>query len=137
MSRLLMLVAIAALVYLLFKSYRKDFADGCQKRDFVYIADVLNVVNFFLQHEDQSGIFNVGTGMARSFNDLAQALFRALAQTPNIEYIEMPPDLRAKYQYFTQADISSLRGAGYTKEFYSLENGIKDCVACYQIKEKE
>src|SRR3989339_234000 len=120
----------------LFKSYRKDFADGCQKRDFVYIADVLNVVNFFLQHEDQSGIFNVGTGMARSFNDLAQALFRALAQTPNIEYIEMPPDLRAKYQYFTQADISSLRGAGYTKEFYSLENGIKDCVACYQIKEK-
>jgi len=110
----------------LFKSYRKEFADGEQKRDFIYIKDALEIVWHFMENPFQKGIYNVGTGYARSWNDLARALFAALGLPPKIDYIEMPPQLRDKYQYFTQADMSKLRRAGINHSFFSLEDAIKD-----------
>lgn len=113
---------------LLFKSYRPDDKDGEQKRDFIYVKDAVDVVLFFLEHPNVNGIFNVGTGVARTWNDLAKALFTALGKPVNIEYIEMPENLRSQYQYFTQADISKLKKAGYTKPFTPLEIAVKDYV---------
>jgi len=110
----------------LFKSYRKEFGDGEQKRDFIYIKDALDIVWHFMENPVKKGIYNVGTGYSRSWNDLARALFSALGMPPKIEYIEMPPALRDKYQYFTQADMSKLRRAGINHSFYSLEDAIKD-----------
>lgn len=115
----------------LFRSHKDGYGDGEQKRDFVYIKDVSDVVLFFLENSGESGIFNVGTGQARTFKDLGIAIFRALDLEPNIEFIDMPEDLRERYQYFTEADISSLRKAGYTKEFTSLEEGVRDYVINY------
>lgn len=112
----------------LFKSYHDNYADGEQKRDFVYVKDVVEVVMFFLDHLHINGIFNVGCGRARSWNDLARSLFAAVGKTPDIEYIEMPEILRGKYQYFTQAEISKLRNAGYDKPFTLLEDAVKDYV---------
>jgi len=110
----------------LFKSYRKDYADGEQKRDFIYVKDVVDVVTHFLDHPQINGIFNVGTGQARTWNDLAKALFGAVGKKVNIQYVDMPEALRDQYQYFTQADISKLRKAGYTRPFMKLEDAIKD-----------
>ncbi len=110
----------------LFKSYRKDYPDGGQKRDFVYIKDAVEVVNYFFKNPAKTGIFNLGTGQARTWNDLASALFSALKMKPNIEYIDMPADLRDKYQYYTQADMAKLRKAGCKHKFFSLEDAIKD-----------
>lgn len=110
----------------LFRSYRTDFADGQQMRDFVYVKDVVDVIMFFLEHPHINGIFNVGSGQARSWNDLASALFAAVGKVPDIEYIDMPDVLRGKYQYFTQANVSKLRNAGYTKPFTRLEDAIRD-----------
>lgn len=110
----------------LFKSYRREFGDGEQKRDFIYIKDALEIVWHFMENPAKKGIYNVGTGYSRSWNDLARALFSALGMPPRIEYIEMPPSLRDKYQYFTQADMSKLRRAGVNHAFYSLEDAIKD-----------
>lgn len=110
----------------LFRSYHKNYADGQQQRDFVYVKDVVDVVMFFLEHPQINGIFNVGSGQARSWNDLAKALFKAVGKTPDIEYIDMPEVLRGKYQYFTQADVSKLRKVGYNKPFTRLEDAVRD-----------
>jgi len=113
----------------LFKSYRKDYADGGQKRDFIYVKDAVDIIYYFLTHKSKKGIFNVGTGKARSWNDLVKAMFSALALEPNIEYIEMPLEIREKYQYFTQADLRKLRKAGCKQKFYSLEEAVNDYVS--------
>jgi ADP-L-glycero-D-manno-heptose 6-epimerase len=115
----------------LFKSYKQDFKDGEQMRDFVYVKDVVSVVMFMLNNPDVNGIFNVGTGKARSYNDLAVSVFKSLNLKNNVEYIDMPQGLKEKYQYFTEADIRKLRKLGYKKEFYSLEMGINDYVCNY------
>lgn len=117
----------------LFKSYKPEYKDGEQKRDFIYVKDAVEVMDYFFQNHDKNGIFNVGTGRAQSWNKLAYALFAALKIKPNIEYFEMPQELRDKYQYFTQAELSKLRRTGYTKEFLHLEEAIKDYVD-YLIK---
>lgn len=112
----------------LFKSYKEGYGDGEQKRDFVYVKDIVRVIEFFLTHPDKSGIFNVGTGKARTFYDLAKGLFTALGKDPNITFIDMPETLQGKYQYFTEADMHKLRDVGYTTPFFELEDGIKDYV---------
>jgi len=110
----------------LFKSYRPEFKDGEQMRDFIYIKDAVDVVMFFWEHPGINGIFNLGTGQARSWNDLAHALFSAVDRKANIEYMEMPESLRSRYQYFTQAQMTKLRYAGYGKPFTCLEDAVKD-----------
>jgi len=110
----------------LFKSYDPKYKDGEQMRDFIYVKDAVDVVMFFMEHPSINGIFNLGTGRARTWNDLAHALFGAVGCAPNIEYIEMPEILRGRYQYFTQAVMTKLRKAGYVKEFTSLEDAVKD-----------
>jgi ADP-L-glycero-D-manno-heptose 6-epimerase len=108
----------------LFKSHRDGIADGEQKRDFIHVDDAIAVVRWLIDRPAVSGIFNVGTGAARSFRDLAQAMFEALGSAPNIEYIDMPEAVRDKYQYFTQADMENLRAAGYTAAFTPLEAAV-------------
>lgn len=110
----------------LFKSYKPEYPDGEQKRDFIYVKDAVDVVLFFLDHPDCNGIFNVGTGEARSWNDLAQALFAAVGKPRCIRYFDMPETLRERYQYFTQADMTKLRRCGYTKPFTQLEEAVAD-----------
>jgi len=110
----------------LFKSYNDDYKDGEQKRDFVYIKDTLEVMYYFFTRPDKTGIFNLGTGVARSWNDLARAMFSALGNEPRIEYIEMPEYLRPKYQYFTEAKMNKLRQAGCNYQFQSLEDSVRD-----------
>ncbi|RKY24647.1 MAG: ADP-glyceromanno-heptose 6-epimerase [Planctomycetota bacterium] len=112
----------------LFKSYRPEFKDGEQKRDFIYVKDVVNVMYDIFQRGDVRGIFNLGTGRARTWNDLALAVFRALETKPSIEYIEMPPEIRSQYQYFTEADMSKLRRAGVNCGFAKLEDSVNDYV---------
>lgn len=110
----------------LFKSYRADYTDGGQKRDFIYVKDVTDVMYYFFRNPDKTGIFNLGTSRARSWNDVARAIFSAVDKKPVIKYIDMPEALREKYQYFTQADIGKLRESGYTDEFRTLEESVKD-----------
>lgn len=117
----------------LFKSYHPDYADGESVRDFVYVKDVVNATLFFLESPDANGMFNVGSGVARSWNDLAKALFAALGKRPNIEYFDMPKDIRNQYQYFTQSDISKLREAGYKIKMTSLEAALADYVKNYLL----
>jgi ADP-L-glycero-D-manno-heptose 6-epimerase len=112
----------------LFKSYHPDYKDGEQLRDFIYVKDAVEVTIFFLENPKIKGIFNVGTGKARSFKDLVLAIFSALSLPPNIEYIEMPEYLKNQYQYFTQADITKLRKVGYNKPMWELESAIKNYV---------
>ncbi len=112
----------------LFKSYRQEYADGEQMRDFIYVKDVVDVIFFFLDHGRVNGIYNVGAGHARTWNDLAKALFLAAGKPLNIKYVPMPEVLRDKYQYFTEADMSRLRMAGYAKSFTSLEDAVADYV---------
>jgi ADP-L-glycero-D-manno-heptose 6-epimerase len=119
----------------LFKSHRTGYADGEQLRDFIYIKDAVEMTLFFLQRPELSGIYNVGTGKARNWNDLAAATFKAMGREVNIEYIPMPEALRDKYQYYTQADMSKLRQAGYTKDTISLEDAIGDYVQNYLAKD--
>jgi ADP-L-glycero-D-manno-heptose 6-epimerase len=109
----------------LFKSYRAGIADGEQKRDFIYVDDAVAVVRWLLDNPTVSGIFNVGTGVARSFRDLIAAMFGALGREPAIEYIDMPASLRGSYQYFTQAETVNLRRAGYNANFSSLEAAVQ------------
>ena len=120
----------------LFKSHRKDFEDGKQMRDFVYIRDVTGVMLFFYHHQKNSGIYNLGTGKARTFLDLAHATFAAMDLKPEIEWIDIPQDIREKYQYFTEAKMNKLRSIGYDRPFQSLENGIDDYVRHYLIMNK-
>jgi ADP-L-glycero-D-manno-heptose 6-epimerase len=115
----------------LFKSYRAGVADGEQKRDFIYVDDAVAVVRWLLETPAVSGIFNVGTGKARSFRDLMSAMFAALGREPNIEYIEMPESIRGAYQYFTQAETENLRRAGFHADFATLEDGVKQYVTGY------
>lgn len=120
----------------LFRSHRPDFKDGEQLRDFIYVKDVVNVCFFLMLHQSHSAIYNLGTGKARSFNDLAGATFQALGKKPQIEYIDTPEDIRDKYQYFTQASMDKLREAGYQTPFYTLEEGVMDYVQYYLIPER-
>lgn len=122
----------------LFKSHQPAFKDGEQLRDFVYVKDVVSVILWMMEEMVQSkwlitnnGLFNLGTGKARTFIDLVNATFDGMDLTPNIEFIDMPLDIRDKYQYFTEANMSKLNNAGYTKPFYSLEAGVADYVRQY------
>ncbi len=115
----------------LFKSHNPKYADGGQLRDFVYVKDVVNVLYFAYQQKIESGIYNLGSGKARTFLDLANATFKAMAKEPKIEFIDTPVDIRDKYQYFTEANMQKLQKAGYAKAFTSLEDGVKDYVVNY------
>jgi ADP-L-glycero-D-manno-heptose 6-epimerase len=115
----------------LFKSHRDGIADGEQKRDFVYVDDAVAVLRWLIDTPSVSGIFNVGTGEARSFRDLITALFHALDRPPKIEYVDMPSSVRDQYQYFTQAEVENLRRAGYNADFTSLEEGVSRYVKSF------
>jgi ADP-L-glycero-D-manno-heptose 6-epimerase len=117
----------------LFKSYNPQYKDGGQLRDFIYVKDCVKLVNWLLANPAVNGLFNVGTGKARSFEDLAKATFAALGKPPAVTYYDMPEELRPKYQYFTEADMTRLTAAGYSQPFTSLEDGIKDYVQHYLV----
>ena len=119
----------------LFRSHRSDFADGHQSRDFIYIKDILSMIMFFVHNQKvDSGIYNFGTGKARTFLDLAQSTFSAMDVTENISYIDIPEDIRDTYQYYTKADMTKIRAAGYTKECWSLEDGVNEYIRDYLKK---
>jgi len=120
----------------LFKSYNNKYEDGMQMRDFIYIKDAVEMTLHFLENTNENGLFNVGTGKARTWVDLVYSIFRAMKLEPNIEFIDMPKELREKYQYFTEADIEKLRKSGYKKEIIDLENSVEDYVTNYLMKEK-
>ena len=118
----------------LFKSHRPDFQDGQQLRDFIYVKDILKVCFWLMENYEQvpeSGLYNLGTGKARSFEDLVRATFAGAGLPAQIQYIDMPEDIRDKYQYFTEARMDKLVSAGYTESFYSLEAGVLDYVKNY------
>jgi ADP-L-glycero-D-manno-heptose 6-epimerase len=112
----------------LFKSHKEFCEDGEQMRDFIYVRDIVSVILWFVMGKRNSGIYNIGTGKARSYNDLAKAIFRSLVEKENIQYIDMPEDIRESYQYWTEAEMDKLRKAGYTNEFRSLEDGIDEYI---------
>lgn len=120
----------------LFRSHNPNYKDGEQSRDFVYVKDVADVCLFLMKEKPASGIYNLGSGKARTFLDLAKNTFYALGKEPNIEFIDTPIDIRDKYQYFTEADMSKLISAGYNKAFTTLEEGIKDYVQNYLLPQK-
>lgn len=115
----------------LFRSHKEGFKDGEQIRDFIYVKDLLKVITWLMNYQPASAIYNLGTGKARSFNDLVKATFAALDVKPKIVYIDMPEDIRERYQYFTEADMQKLSIAGYQEPFTSLEDGISDYVKTY------
>ncbi len=119
----------------LFKSYRTEFGDGEQKRDFIYVKDVVETLYAMLRYGEISGIYNLGTGLARSWNDLAKAVFFALERPVAIEYVEMPVGLRSQYQYFTEADMSKFRESRIYTPFTSLEDAVQDYVREYLAKD--
>ena len=121
----------------LFRSHHPDYVDGGQMRDFVYVNDVLKVTNWLMDHQPTSGLYNLGTGKAETFNELASGIFEALDLMPHIEYIDTPMDIRDKYQYYTQANMTKLIDSGYNDSFTSLRDGIKDYVSNYLLKEKQ
>jgi ADP-L-glycero-D-manno-heptose 6-epimerase len=112
----------------LFRSHKPEFKNGEQLRDFIHVDDVAGVCYWLMDHRVPSGLYNLGTGRARSFNDLVKAVFDALGKTPDIHYIDIPSDIRETYQYFTEADMTKLRSVGYEKPFRELEEGIKNYV---------
>ena len=118
----------------LFKSYRKEYGNGEQVRDFVYVKDCVDILWWLLKHIEVNGIFNLGTGKARSWNDLVQAVFAAMGMQPGVEYIDMPPGLPEQYQYFTEAKMDKLRATGCPLAFRSLEDAVQDYVANYLLK---
>jgi len=120
----------------LFRSHREDYKDGEQLRDFIYVKDVIDVLYFFMKKQPKNGLFNIGQGKARTFNDLVQNTFKSMNINGKIEYIDTPEDIRDKYQYFTEADIEKLRSVGYNKPFHTLEKGIEDYVKNFLIPEK-
>jgi len=119
----------------LFKSFNPDYKDGEQKRDFLYVKDAVDMTLFFFDNPKTAGIYNIGAGIARSWNDLAKAVFTAMGKKPNIEYIDMPDSVRNQYQYFTEADITKLRSTGYKKQITSLEESVKDYVSHYLMQD--
>jgi ADP-L-glycero-D-manno-heptose 6-epimerase len=120
----------------LFRSHHPDFKDGEQMRDFVYVKDVVEVCMFLMHHRKNSGIYNLGSGQARTFMALALNTFEAMGVTPNIDFMDTPENLRDNYQYFTEANMSKLRSIGYDKPFHSLEEGVKDYVQNYLMEGK-
>ncbi|MBK6913927.1 MAG: ADP-glyceromanno-heptose 6-epimerase [Ignavibacteriales bacterium] len=118
----------------LFKSLHPNYKDGEQMRDFVYVKDAVEMTIYFLEHPEKNGIFNVGAGNARTWNDLVTALFNAVGKAVNIEYIDLPENLREKYQYFTEANLSKIRSAGYSESTITLEDGVSDYVKNYLLK---
>ena len=118
----------------LFKSHRPEYVDGGQQRDFIYVKDLVRVIQWLMEATPNSGIYNLGTGVARSFNDLIGSVFQAIGLPVRIEYIDMPSDLRESYQYYTQATMEKLRKAGYPFPFYTLEEGVFDYVQQYLMR---
>ncbi|MES2654947.1 MAG: ADP-glyceromanno-heptose 6-epimerase [Bacteroidota bacterium] len=120
----------------LFKSHRPDFKDGEQMRDFIYVKDLCDVCLYLMHHRKNSGIYNLGTGKARTWNDLTKAIFNALDKPVNIEYIDIPEDIRDKYQYFTEANMDKLIQIGYDKPFTNIEEAVRDYVNNYLVPQK-
>ena len=118
----------------LFRSHNPEYTDGGQLRDFIYVKDIANVCLFLMNEKPTSSIYNLGSGKARTFLDLALATFTALDKSPNISFIDTPEDIRDKYQYFTEANMSKLIAAGYTSPFRTLENGVMDYVQNYLLR---
>jgi ADP-L-glycero-D-manno-heptose 6-epimerase len=119
----------------LFKGTKAGIADGEQQRDFVYVKDCAAIIAHFFNGKGKNGIYNIGTGKARSFKDLATNVMSSMGKKPHITYIDMPEDLRGKYQYFTEAPMAKIRAAGYTAPMTSLEDGVKDYVQNYLMKD--
>ncbi|PKL83076.1 MAG: ADP-glyceromanno-heptose 6-epimerase [Ignavibacteriae bacterium HGW-Ignavibacteriae-3] len=118
----------------LFKSYKPEYKDGEQKRDFIYIKDAVDMTVHFLEHRDVNGIYNVGTGKAQTWVELVTALFNAVGKPVNIEFVDMPEDIREKYQYFTEASLDKIKNAGYNKPVMNLQDGVTDYVKNYLLK---
>lgn len=120
----------------LFRSHRPDYKDGEQLRDFVYVKDVCSVCSFLMEHRRNSGLYNLGSGTARTFLDLARATFKAMGKEEHISFVDTPADIRDKYQYFTEADMAKLKGIGYDTPFHTLEGGVTDYVQNYLIPQR-
>jgi ADP-L-glycero-D-manno-heptose 6-epimerase len=120
----------------LFRSHHAGYEDGCQLRDFIYVEDINRVCLFLLEKREKSGIYNLGTGRARTFLDLAHGVFQSMNRPANIEYIDIPEDIRDKYQYFTEAKMEKLRAAGFQESFTDLESGIEQYVSKFLSKGK-
>ena len=120
----------------LFRSHKPEYKDGEQLRDFVYVKDVVDICYWLMNEKPASGLYNLGTGKARTFKDLVTAIFKSLGKEPVIEFIDTPLDIRDKYQYFTEADMTKLRDAGYKEDFYSLEEGVETYVKNFLIEKK-
>ena len=120
----------------LFRSHKPEFEDGGQKRDFIYVKDIVKVCFFLMHHRKNSGLYNLGTGTARMFYDLVTATFDSLGKKAEIEYIDIPKDIRESYQYFTEAEMDKLKSIGYEDKFYSLEDGVADYVKNYLVGKK-
>ena len=118
----------------LFRSHNPDYRDGEQMRDFVYVKDVVEVCMFLMHHRKNSGIYNLGSGKARTFLDLTKAVFKAMNKKEDIEFMDTPADIRDKYQYFTEANMNKLKSIGYSRPFTSLEDGVLDYVQNYLMK---
>jgi ADP-L-glycero-D-manno-heptose 6-epimerase len=120
----------------LFRSHREDIADGEQKRDFVFVDDIADVMLFFMENQRYPGIYNVGTGKARSYLDLTRSVFESMKLNPEINFVDTPKDLQSRYQYFTEADIQKLREIGYYKPFTELEQGIDNYISNFLLNEE-
>ncbi len=119
----------------LFRSHHKDYRDGEQSRDFIYVDDIADVMIYFMEHQETPGIYNVGTGKARTFLDLTRSVFNSMNLVPEISFIDTPVELRGRYQYFTEADIKKLRDIGYSKPFTELEEGVENYIGKYLLAE--
>jgi ADP-L-glycero-D-manno-heptose 6-epimerase len=117
----------------LFRSHNPNYKNGMQLRDFIYVKDVVNVCFYLMNHRKNSGLYNLGTGEARTFHDLAKAIYKTIGRQPQIEFIDTPEDIRENYQYYTQAKMEKLKSIGYKDSFYSLEEGIEDYLEEYLI----
>jgi ADP-L-glycero-D-manno-heptose 6-epimerase len=117
----------------LFKSYRNDYKDGEQVRDFIYVKDAVEMTLFFLENRTAAGLFNIGSGTANTWNKLAAAIFSAVGKPKNVDYVEMPGTIRDKYQYYTCADISKIRKAGYSRPLTGIEEAVADYVKNYLV----
>ncbi len=120
----------------LFKSMNPGYKDGEQKRDFIYVKDAVDMTLHFLINRDKNGLYNIGSGKARTWNDLVYSIFKSMDKPVNIEYIDLPEHLLKKYQYFTEAKIDKIKNAGYKKVITSLEDGVADYLKNYLIPEK-
>ncbi|PIW69091.1 MAG: ADP-glyceromanno-heptose 6-epimerase [Ignavibacteriales bacterium CG12_big_fil_rev_8_21_14_0_65_30_8] len=120
----------------LFKSMNKNYKDGEQLRDFIYVKDAIDMTLHFLTHRDKNGLFNVGSGKARTWNDLVNAIFKTMNKPVEIEYIDLPVHLQKKYQYHTEANINKIKNSGFTNDLFPLESGVEDYVKYYLIPEK-